>query len=182
MNDKCEKITKNISKLVSQYFHKTKLIVAFKAPAEIGHSFPFKDKIKDKLKQSLVVYQINCKQCEATYIGKTVRILSIRINEHTKLDTSAVKRHKDETKHSIDYENPVILDRANNDLKLCYKEMLHIRQSRPTLNKQEESELFTLIIRNTHQKNSITRDIQKYVGTNKIKKNKNKKSRKSSKP
>jgi hypothetical protein len=31
------------------------------------------------------------------------------------------------------------------------------------LNKQKESELFTLIIRNVKMKNSITRDIQKYL-------------------
>ena len=32
---------------------------------------------------------------------------------------------------------------------------------KPTLNKQKESELFTLIIRNVKMKNSIIRDIQK---------------------
>ena len=41
--------------------------------------------------------------------------------------------------------------------------MLYIRKLAPTLNKQLNSELFTLIIRNVQLENSITRDIQKYV-------------------
>ena len=40
------------------------------------------------------------------------------------------------------------------------------RKLKPTLNKQKESELFTLIIRNVKMDNSITRDIQKYLKPN----------------
>ena len=65
--------------------------------------------------------------------------------------------------HEIDFDNVQILDRANTELKLQYKEMLYIRKLAPTLNKQLNSELFTLIIRNVQLENSITRDIQKYV-------------------
>ena len=35
-----------------------------------------------------------------------------------------------ETNHQIDYENFEIIDKANNDLKLSYKEMLHIRKQK----------------------------------------------------
>ena len=41
--------------------------------------------------------------------------------------------------------------------------MLYIRKLKPTLNKQLESELFTLIIRNVKLETSITRDAQKYL-------------------
>ncbi len=40
--------------------------------------------------------------------------------------------------------------------------MLHIRKHKPSLNKQLESELFTLIIRNVKLVNLITSDAQKY--------------------
>ena len=163
INEKSDKITKNLSNLVNKYFHNTKLIVAIKAPREIGHSFPFKDKVSEPEYQSLVVYQINCKNCEASYIGKTERILNIRIEEHKKDSNSALCRHKLETNHQINFEEPKILDRASNDLKLQYKEMLYIRKLKPSLNTQENTELFTLIIRNAQLKTSITRDIGKYV-------------------
>ena len=40
--------------------------------------------------------------------------------------------------------------------------MLHIRKNKPSLNKQLESEFFTLIIRNFKLVNSITSDAQMY--------------------
>ena len=40
--------------------------------------------------------------------------------------------------------------------------MLHILKFSPTLNKQLESELFTLIIRNVKLVNSVTNDTQRY--------------------
>jgi predicted GIY-YIG superfamily endonuclease len=163
INEKSEKVTQHMSKLVDKYFQKTKLVIAFKAPRELGHSFPFKDKVSESKSQSLVVYQINCKNCEASYIGKTERICNIRFEEHKKDANSALFRHKLETNHEIDFEEPKILDRASNDLKLQYKEMLYIRKLKPSLNTQENSELFTLIIRNAQLKTSITRDIGKYV-------------------
>ena len=44
--------------------------------------------------------------------------------------------------------------------------MLYIRKLKPQLNKQIESELFTLIIRNVQLENSITRDFQKNLNEN----------------
>jgi len=40
---------------------------------------------KDKLSilsRSNVVYKINCKDCNASYVGQTKRLLKTRINEH----------------------------------------------------------------------------------------------------
>ena len=65
--------------------------------------------------------------------------------------------------HEIDFENVEILDRADTTRKLEYKEMLYIRKLKPTINKQTEGELFTLIIRNVKLESSIERDIQKYL-------------------
>ena len=65
-----------------------------------------------------------------------------------------------------------ILCRADTVKKLELKEMLYIRKLKPTLNKQKESELFTLIIRNVKMVDSITRDIQKYLKPNYNKKSK----------
>jgi len=163
INEKAELISKSMTKLVEDSFHKTNLVVAFKAPSEIGHLFPFKDKVNDPKKLSLVVYHIKCLSCDANYIGKSKRICDIRFNEHKNDKNSSIYKHHIDTGHLFDYDNISILDRASNDLKLQYKEMLYIRKFKPSLNKQENSELFTLIIRNVQLKTSITRDIEKYV-------------------
>ena len=73
--------------------------------------------------------------------------------------------------HEIDFENDEILDRADTVRKLEYKEMLYIRKHKPTISKQTEGELFTLIIRNVKLDTSMERDVQKYL--NKKPKNKN---------
>ena len=53
---------------------------------------------------------------------------------------------------------------------LLFSDATYIRKLKPKLNKQLESELFALIIRNVRQENSITRDIQKYLKNNNSKK------------
>jgi predicted GIY-YIG superfamily endonuclease len=148
-----------MSKLVSENFSDTKLIVAFKPPSDLGKQFPFKDKVDQ---ETLVVYHIKCKNCNANYIGKTLRNINKRISEHQTRDT-AISRHAEEHNHEFDFENVEIIDKADNNRQLELKEMLHIRKHRPTLNTQENSELFTLIIRNVQKANDITCDRQRYV-------------------
>ena len=75
---------------------------------------------------------------------------------------SHVYEHHKLPGHEIDFANVEILDRANSIKKLELKEMLHIRKLKPSLNKQIESELFILIIRNVKLANSITSDAQRY--------------------
>ena len=90
--------------------------------------------------QSFVVYHIKCKDCNAEYIGKTRRVLSIRIKEHKEKMESKVRQHIAQTSHSIDFDNVKILDRADTDCKLLVKEVLHIDKRKPTLNVQHSND------------------------------------------
>ena len=85
------------------------------------------------------------------------------MKEHQSNTNSQVYIHNNLPGHKIDFDNVKILDRANTSLKLSYKEMLYIRKLKPSLNIQNESDLFTFIIRNTQQTNDFTRDDQKYL-------------------
>ena len=98
--------------------------VAYQTPKTIGSSF--KDNIKKVEDRSLVVYIISCKDCEAKYIGKTMRILRHRIKEHQTQETLACLRHSEELNQTIDYDNIEIIDKADSDLKFRVKELLHI--------------------------------------------------------
>ena len=88
--------------------------------------------------------------CEANYIGKCKRILSYRIYEHKKNKESSCHQHSCNTGHEIDYDNIEIIDKADTDMKLRIKELLHILKRKPSLNKQLNSqssyEIKTLII------------------------------------
>ena len=84
------------------------------------------------------------------------------MEDHATDPKSHVHEHHNLPGHEMDFANVEILDRANTIKKLELKEMLYIRKLKPSLNKQLESELFTLIIRNVKLVNSITSDAQRY--------------------
>ena len=164
INDKSEIIGRKMQQIVKEYFPNVSLRVAFKAPATLESHFPYKDKVTDPSKLSMVVYKLNClaEDCDASYIGESKRICNIRMEDHATDPKSHVHEHHNLPGHEMDFANVEILDRANTIKKLELKEMLYIRKLKPSLNKQLESELFTLIIRNVKLVNSITSDAQRY--------------------
>ena len=90
------------------------------------------------------MYHIRCKDCSEDYIGKTERIFAYRIKEHSRSvksgEGSAIHAHHTATGHTIDFKGAKILDRADTDRKLQIKELLHIDNNKPTLNKQLNSQ------------------------------------------
>ena len=149
-NDKMDDFKRRLTDLVYKHYPNVDFRLMFTPPTSISNLFSFKDKTPFGL-QSLVVYKIGCKNCSDFYIGKTARCLVRRIEEHKKgLGTddykSALYKHSIDHGHSIDYDNVEILDKASNDKKLLLKEMLYINKLNPTLNKQKNSCLFSLII------------------------------------
>ncbi len=85
-----------LKSLVEESYSQVDFNIAFKSPKTIGNLFPFKDQIKEKTSQSLVVYvKINCKTCNVDFIGKTERILVHRLKEHQK------KRNKQQTNQPV---------------------------------------------------------------------------------
>ena len=62
-----------------------------------------------------IVYKINCKDCNASYVGQTGRRLNVRIKEHAKRYTmkdenSSLYTHTKDNDHNIDLTNVKILD------------------------------------------------------------------------
>ncbi|CAF1151054.1 unnamed protein product [Brachionus calyciflorus] len=76
--------------------------------------------------------------------------ITIRISEHKKSSESSCCQHDSSTEHTMDYGNIEIIDKADTDMKLPIKELLHILKRKPSLNKQLNSqsnyEIKTLII------------------------------------
>ena len=96
----------------------------------------------DKLEQAGVVYQIDCKECEASYIGQTGRHLKERLKEHKKalekgdIRCSGVAEHAFQAHHEIDVDNIKVLDKESNFRKRLVLEALHIRQKAPSMNRE----------------------------------------------
>jgi hypothetical protein len=94
---------------------------------------------------SMVVYQVKCMSCNARYVGKTIRHIEVRLNEHKKSiglplqPQSYIARHVVNTGHTVDYENFKILATASTDYKLRVKESIIIKEFAPELNNNETS-------------------------------------------
>ena len=76
---------------------------------------------------SNVVYRVQCKNCEAFYVGQTTRRLGQRLSEHQTSDKSALFRHSEELDHIINYSETQVLDNDNQKQRLLIKETLHIK-------------------------------------------------------
>ena len=102
-----------------------------------------KDKL-NKFQQTPKVYQIECKDCDATYVGETKRELSVRISEHFdnwKLDSD---KHNVVTEHRklgyrFNWKGVKVLDTEQHYHKRIFSESFHIKSQKKGLNKQEES-------------------------------------------
>jgi hypothetical protein len=152
VSKKCEDFSRKLKSLVKRSYAQVDFNVAFQAPMTIGKLFPFKDKTKNILDKSLVVYHLKCKNCSADYIGKTERTLKERLVEHQdEKKKSACYEHEKATGHKIDYDGVKVVDNASTDFRVRIKELLHILKKKPELNKQLNSqssyEIKTLIIK-----------------------------------
>ncbi|KAL6253982.1 hypothetical protein P5V15_015836 [Pogonomyrmex californicus] len=77
-----------------------------------------------------VVYEISCKDCDATYIGQTKRLLKTRINEHFRDINKSNK-----SLHEFNWDNIKILDKEPS-WKRIVSEMIHIKKQSHGLNKR----------------------------------------------
>ena len=76
-----KRFVSDIKRLAYKVKPKTEIRAIPRPPPKIGHWFRNKDEIP-KYMQSNVVYQLNCSSCPATYIGKTIRQVGRRLEEH----------------------------------------------------------------------------------------------------
>ena len=149
---KCEDYAFRLKKLVETHYEQVEFNVAFQAPMTIGSMFPFKDRVENVEERSMVVYCLQCNTCGDEYIGKTERILCHRLKEHRENVASACHLHVKANKgHLIGFDKVKVLDTATTDTKLRVKELLHILNRKPELNKQLGSqssyEINTLLIK-----------------------------------
>jgi hypothetical protein len=145
VSKKAESFAIRLKSSVEKVYPHLDFKVAFKTPGDIGKLFPFKDKIKAKEMQSLVIYKIKCETCDATYIGKTKRHFKTRMSEHNNpknKNCSTIQMHLNEhPNHKINPLNAEIIGKAKDDRKLLIKEWILIKNQKPSLNTQFAREL-----------------------------------------
>jgi len=96
--------------------------------------------------QMNVVYKLNCKDCNASYVGQTSRLLRTRITEHKNHINrnttvhSVITDHRISLSHEFDWDNAEILDRERYVTKRLISEMLHIKRQKNSLNLQTDTD------------------------------------------
>ena len=90
-----------------------------------------------------VIYQIPCKDCDISYIGRTSRHLDYRVKEHRaevekkKSKKHPLYQHVTNSGHSIDFSGVNILDRSQHAPTLDAKEQFLIEITKGTVNKPD---------------------------------------------
>ena len=93
-----------------------------------------------------VVYKISCKNCDASYVGQTMRQLKTRMSEHRNhihrntTTQSVITEHRINLDHEFDWENVQILDREPYLSKRLVSEMAHIKLQKNSLNSQTDTD------------------------------------------
>ena len=106
-----------------------------------------KDRVK-KDERSNIVYKIECKDCNYSYVGQTKRKLKTRLKEHIKdlkkpiESLSVISNHRIDKDHRMDWDNTKILDSERSYYKRSISEMIHIKTQKKGLNKQSDTEWF----------------------------------------
>ena len=85
------------------------------------------DQINFNIDKYVIVYKINCQDCNEFYIGLTIRRLHKRLNKHKRRTYCALYKHA-ETGHALDFVNPEIIGNDQIKLRLQVKETLQIYQ------------------------------------------------------
>ena len=137
------KLRKELSDLLGNFYPQIKLRVVFNSLNSINKFFKYKDKVPNDLRAG-VVYKYECGCCSATYVGKCVRHITARINEHlgrsprtgnllVKPPYSAIREHRDAEDHQMQKENFSILASSSDDTELLIMEALFQNQLKPSL-------------------------------------------------
>ena len=95
-----------------------------------------------------VVYKIDCKDCDASYVGQTGRCLKTRINEHKNhinrntTQHSVITQHRIDLGHDFNWDKVHILDKEQILHKRLLSEMIHIKRQKQGLNLQNSRYTF----------------------------------------
>ena len=99
-----------------------------------------KDRIPDDDKSN-VIYKINCRDCDASYVGETGRALKTHVSEHHRavekmnFSGSALAQHAWENHHHIDWTSTCILGTESHYRSRLSREAICIRRQPSPLNR-----------------------------------------------
>ena len=130
---------KGLSERVRVIMNKHRTAVAFKPHTTMRNILVHPKDKTEKLEKTGVVYQIQCNNCNSTYVGETERKAKSRISEHRRpslSESNAMAHHLKYNKHTMDIRSAQILDQEPDWHKRGIREAIQIRLQKPSLHEQ----------------------------------------------
>ena len=136
-------IKKQLLAMLSNAYPQLDVKIYFKLQNQIKNYFKIKDPIPTNLK-SKVIYKWQCRSCDVSYVGRTVRSTWMRWHQHlgrsfrtgnylTRPDYSAIREHGENTGHPLALEDFSVLAMAQSVMDLEILEGIYSSQLRPSL-------------------------------------------------
>ena len=127
-----------VSEQLRRTFNKYSIKTTFYTPTTLT-SLLSKPKDHIPKEDRNVIYQLDCKDCEAVYVGETKRTLNIRTNEHISAVKSASQRshnaeHCWKYNHDFDWNNKRVLDFEKNGKTRIIKEAIYSEENKHHIN------------------------------------------------
>ncbi|MEL6606496.1 MAG: hypothetical protein AAFP20_25215 [Cyanobacteria bacterium J06614_10] len=154
-NFTCKYIKKGFLEFLGNAYPQVEFNFIFMNSSRVQALLKHKDRLPVML-ESGIVYSFKCGDCQATYIGSTVRALKTRASEHfsvssrtgawlTRPPASTIRDHLNSCKYSRSLDQFTILDRQNNIDALRISESIEIDIRKPNLNCDQSA--FPLFLR-----------------------------------
>ena len=148
-NYTCIYIKKNLLKFLSEVYPQININFVFGNNSKIQNLTKHKDKLPTTM-ESGIVYEYRCGDCNATYIGSTIKSLKTRASEHfgissrsgnmlAKPPPSNILNHIYSCKCVRDFKQFSVLDRQNVEQALRISETVEIALRKPTLNDDQSA-------------------------------------------
>src|SRR5436190_586078 len=137
---------KNLTDNISRTLNKKGLKVIYKIPKKLNTLIKRGKDVLPIMNKTNVVYKLDCKDCNASYIGQTKRHLSTRIKEYQnnikKRESShlVISKHRTECNHDFRWLEPSILHSEKNKRKREIAEMFFIKKHKNKINLQIDTD------------------------------------------
>ena len=132
---------KGVSEPLARIFKKHGLSVYHKPINTLRSLLVHPKDTTPKFNRTGVIYEVNCQDCNNTYVGETGRTLGKRLDEHKRLTSSAIHEHTADTSHTMDWDNTRILGRESNIHRRKIREAIYIKRRQPSLNRDQGLDL-----------------------------------------
>jgi hypothetical protein len=135
----CTPYVKGLSERIEKLCAPLGVRAVFKPGRTLRRSLTKVKKQTPQEKQTGIVYEVPCKDCDKVYVGETKRTMKVRLSEHRQAvrkgdSRNGIAVHVQTTEHGINWEGASVRWKGTGFWQRRTAEAIHNRRSNPTMN------------------------------------------------